>query len=80
MAGIELKEGAVPDPLNLFMNVEVDWKGGLGIELRELVSKKGSWVVLRAEVDCIVVLSACPNDITIVNGLNCRDVIFEVLD
>ncbi|CZR57930.1 uncharacterized protein PAC_07820 [Phialocephala subalpina] len=77
--GIELAKGEVPDPLNLFMNVNVDWNGAWGIELREPASRPGSYVVLRAEVDCVVVMSACPNDITMVNGMNCRDVLFEIL-
>jgi len=77
--GILLEEGEVPDPLNLFMNVAVDWSGGMSIELREPTSTPGSYVVLRAEVDCVVVMSACPNDITAVNGRNCRDVLFEVM-
>ncbi|KAF2665386.1 hypothetical protein BT63DRAFT_63543 [Microthyrium microscopicum] len=77
-AGIILAEGQVPDPFNLFMNVEVDWKADFGIQLREPLSRPGSHVTLRAEVDCVVVMSACPNDITMVNGKNCRDVVFEV--
>jgi uncharacterized protein len=77
--GIELAQGEVPDPLNLFMNVNVDWNGGTGIELREPTSTPGSYVVLRAEVDCVLVMSACPNDITAVNGRNCRDVLFEII-
>jgi uncharacterized protein YcgI (DUF1989 family) len=77
--GIELAQGEVPDPLNLFMNVDVDWNGGLGIELKEPISRPGSYVVFRAEVDCVVVMSACPNDITMVNGKKCRDVLFEII-
>lgn len=77
--GIKLEHGEVPDPLNLFMNVDVDWAGGKDIELREPTSVPGSYVILRAEVDCVVVMSACPNDITAVNGKHCRDVLFEML-
>jgi len=76
--GIKLEHGEVPDPLNLFMNVIVDWSGGKGIELREPASIPGSYVILRAEVACVVVMSACPNDITAVNAGNCRDVQFEI--
>jgi uncharacterized protein YcgI (DUF1989 family) len=79
VVGISLEPGQVPDPLNLFMNVAVDWNGGLGFELREPTSRPGSHVVLRAEVDCVVIISACPNDITNVNGMRCRDVLFEIL-
>lgn len=75
--GLELGRGEVPDPLNLFMNVNIDWAGGKSIELQEPTSIPGSYVVLRAEVDCVVVMSACPNDISAVNGNHCRDVLFE---
>ncbi|KAE9986633.1 hypothetical protein EG327_004225 [Venturia inaequalis] len=75
--GLELGHGGVPDPFNLFMNVHVDWAGGKGIQLQEPASTPGSYVVLRAEVDCVVVMSACPNDISAVNGKHCRDVLFE---
>ncbi len=77
--GIEVAPAEVPDPLNLFMNVDIDWNGAGDIELREPASGPGSYVVLRAEVDCVVVLSACPNDITLVNGMKCRDVLVEIL-
>ncbi|KAL2066847.1 hypothetical protein VTL71DRAFT_1271 [Oculimacula yallundae] len=75
--GVEVREEEVPSPLNLFMCVEIDQDGK--IELREPKSGKGSWVVLRAEVECLVVLSACPNDISAVNAWRCRDVEVEVL-
>jgi len=79
--GIGVAEGEVPDPLNLFMNVVVEWGdegGGRGIRLERPVTKGGEWVVLRAEVGCVVVLSACPNDVSEVNGGVCRDVLYEV--
>lgn len=79
VVGIEVAQGEVPDPLNLFMNVEVDWANDLSIKLREPTSPAGSYVVLRADVDCFVIMSACPNDITAVNRKNCRDVLFEIL-
>ena len=52
-----------PDPVNLFMNVPVKaLEGGKGGELglEKPVCPKGGYVVLRAEVECAVVMSACP--------------------
>ena len=45
------------------------------------VSKAGDYVVLRAEIDCIVAMSACPNDVLPVNGTNgvISDCHFELL-
>lgn len=34
----------------------------------EPLSKPGDYVVLRAEMDCIVAMSACPQDMLPING------------
>lgn len=57
---------AVPDPLNLFMNVAWDSEGRLAY--RPPVSRPGDCVRLRAELDLVLVLSACPQDMIPVNG------------
>jgi uncharacterized protein YcgI (DUF1989 family) len=70
----------VPSALNLFMNVEIQKDGTFRIV--PPVSKPGNSVIFRAEMDCLVVLSACPVDMLPLNGADCRpkDVEFEVLD
>jgi hypothetical protein len=67
-----------PAVFNLFMNVPIGPTGRL--ELVPPVSKAGDYVVLRAEMDCIVALSACPHDIFPVNGADAtpRDVAYVV--
>jgi uncharacterized protein YcgI (DUF1989 family) len=55
----------VPNPLNLWMNVPVE---GNAIDLTAPLSRPGDHVVLRALADVAVVFSACPMDITPVNG------------
>ncbi|KAL8788478.1 MAG: hypothetical protein Q9213_001701 [Squamulea squamosa] len=55
-----------PSPLNLWMNVPVQEGGKLAF--MEPASREGNYVVLRAEEDCLVVCSACPQDVTPVNG------------
>ena len=69
-----------PAPLNLFMNVPLKANGALAVAAPE--SKPGDYVVLKAEMDCIVVLSACPHDIFPVNGADStpRDVAYAMLD
>jgi uncharacterized protein len=56
-----------PDPLNLFMNVPVravgDGKGGK-MSLATPSCPREGYVVLRAEVECMVIMSACPMDLT----------------
>jgi len=66
-----------PSPLNLFMNVPVHQDGR--IEFASPVSEPGQYVCLTAEMDAIVVLSACPQDITAVNGGEPRDVHYCIL-
>ena len=58
--------GFTPAPLNLFMNVAVQPDGAI---LRASpASRAGDLVALRAEMDLILVASACPQDITIINS------------
>jgi uncharacterized protein YcgI (DUF1989 family) len=55
-----------PASLNLFMNVPVHADGSL--ERHAPASKAGDYVALRAEMDLLLVLSACPQDVTVING------------
>ncbi|MGY4526804.1 DUF1989 domain-containing protein [Pseudomonas sp. TE21394] len=71
----------VPNPLNLWMNVPVhDVQGKISLE--PPVSKAGDRIVLRALIDVIVIFSACPMDITPVNGADrtLKPVHFEILE
>jgi uncharacterized protein len=67
LAELGLTAPEVPAPLNLFMNIPVI--DGSRVEVRPPVSTPGSWVALRAELDCIVAFSACPQDMLPVNGV-----------
>lgn len=69
-----------PASLNLFMNVPISPDGAVRRE--PPLSRPGDSVVLRAETDVIVVLSACPQDITPINGAEHRprDITYLVQD
>ena len=56
----------VPAPLNLFMNIPWDLDGNISFD--PTVSAPGDSVLFLAEVDVIVVASACPQDIVPING------------
>jgi len=56
----------LPNPLNLWMNVEVS--GNSKMDLKRPVTKAGDVLVLKALMDCVFIMSACPMDITPVNG------------
>lgn len=66
MRQLGLKPPECPSPLNMWMNIPVNQNGGTewGVPL----SKPGDYVVLRARMDCIVAMSACPQDILPING------------
>jgi uncharacterized protein len=70
LAELGLAPPEVPSPLNLFMNIPWTREGRLSFE--PPVSTPGSHVVLRAELDCVVVFSACPQDMVPINGRDCR--------
>jgi uncharacterized protein len=62
--GLEPPE--TPSPLNLFMNIPVI--DGNAIDVLPPISTPGSYVTLRAEMDCYVAFSACPQDMVPING------------
>ncbi|PVH85599.1 polysaccharide deacetylase family protein [Cadophora sp. DSE1049] len=66
----------VPDPLGLFMNVSIEHNGQLDIRVPS--SEKGQYVVLKAETDLIIVMSACPQDMAPVNGGMPADCEYEI--
>ncbi|MGE5270180.1 MAG: DUF1989 domain-containing protein [Thiohalocapsa sp.] len=80
LAELGLTPPETPAPLNLFMNIPVI--DGNRVEIRPPVSTPGSHVMLRAEIDCIVAFSCCPQDVVPVNGLALRptEAHFAVLD
>ena len=57
----------VPDAFNLFMHVGFDEDGRY--YFKPPAGKRGDYIDLRAEMDCLVGLSACPaGDVSIING------------
>ena len=68
----ELRRQALetPSPWNLFMNTPVQADGSLSFE--PPVCRPGDYVLLRADLDCVVAFSACPQDIVPINGVACR--------
>ena len=79
LAELEVTATGTPSPLNLFMNIPVESSGQLSI--RPPASKAGDYVLLRAEMDCLVAFSACPQDLVPINGSDCvpTEAHFEIL-
>lgn len=69
LAGLGMTAPHTPSPLNLFMNVPMS--GDMELSFVGPTSKPGQYVTFLAELDCVVVFSACPQDLVPVNGAAC---------
>lgn len=68
MMAIGRNPPAVPAPFNLWMNIPIAADGN--IQWLPTVCKAGDKMTFRADMDLIAVMSACPQDITPINGHN----------
>lgn len=64
-------------PFNLFMNTIVDSDGAVRVE--RPLSRAGDYIELRAEMDLIVAVSACPCAESACNGYNCTPIAVDIL-
>ena len=55
--------------MNLFFNTGFDDHNQLVSD--EPWSRPGDYVLLRAEMDCVIAFSACPQDMVPINGVAC---------
>lgn len=52
----------IPDPFNIFMHTDIDKEYKTSI--KKPLSKKGDYIELKAEMDCLVAISNCADDIS----------------
>lgn len=66
LSQLRLRTDVIPQPVNVFMRIPVDASG----DLRWLAaaSRAGDAITFAAEMDCVVVVSACPQDLNAING------------
>ena len=76
LAPFDVPFDRVPDPINWFMNVAIRQRGEL--EIREPLSEANDHVLLRALMDAVVAVSACPQDKNATNGGTPSDVLVRV--
>lgn len=69
--------GVVPQPVNLFMQVPVRPDGTL--DWLPAATNPGDSITFRAELDCVVVVSACPQDLTVINNSRPTDLAIDIL-
>jgi uncharacterized protein len=78
MAALGHVEVDIPQPINLFMNVLRDADDALSFGVAP--TKPGDSVTLRAALPCVVVASACPMDLNVINGAGPTDVAIDLVD
>lgn len=64
--GVALPHGNLAS-FNIFMNIRVQ-PDGITLKTLPTVTRPGDYIVLRAEMDCYVAFSACPQDIVSIQG------------
>ncbi len=77
MLGLGFQGVGGPQPINLFMNIPVHEGGTLGWEPAR--SRPGDYVELRAEMELIVVLSSCPQDLVPISDGGLSELAIELL-
>lgn len=75
LAPFGIASDSIPTTFNIFMNVEVDSKGEL--KILPPTSKAGDSILLRAEMDLIVGLTACSAEMS--NNYRFKPIGFEIL-
>lgn len=66
----------IPNPVHFFMHVGLKARGEL--EIREPLSERNDYVLLRAQRRVIVAVSACPQDQNACNAFNPTDILIRV--
>lgn len=66
LKAVGVPKAETPCPFNLFQNSK--HIEGKGFDFRPAASKKGDYVLFRADMDAIVVFSCCPQDMIPINS------------
>src|SRR5699024_4779998 len=66
----------VPDPFNIFMHTNIN--DNYELTIHRPISKQGDYIDLRAEMDCLVAVTSCAEDLTECNGGVCTPIKLEV--
>ncbi|GAA3928783.1 urea carboxylase-associated family protein [Actinomadura viridis] len=77
LAGLGLAVDVTPQPVNVFMRIPVEGSGRLRWLPAE--SRAGDAITFEAAMDCVVVVSACPQDMAGINGDTLTPLAIDVL-
>lgn len=67
-----IPEAMIPDPFNIFQHSAIG--ADFRLETRAPLSRAGDHVEFRAEADCLVAVTACPQDQNPCNGWSITDI------
>ena len=76
--GIELEDVYSPSVLNAFANITIDQLGDGNILVKPPRSEKGDYIEFQADMDVVVVVSACPDDISPMNDHSCKAIQIQI--
>ena len=76
LVALGYKPAETPCPFNLWQNTPVEPDGSIGFH--PTVSKRGDHLVFRAEMDLVLCLSACPQDVLPINSRRPRSAHFQI--
>lgn len=71
-----IDERLITVPFNIFMHTRINTDGR--VEVKEPLSKPGDYVVLQAEMDLVVALTACSVEQSACNAYKCTAVAVEI--
>jgi len=77
LTAVGIHPNELPSPFNLWQNTPVEADGV--IKPNPPTAEKGDYIMFRAEMDLVICLSACPQDITSICGNRPRSAHFEIL-
>jgi len=77
MVALNLKPVELPSPFNLWQNTPVEIDGSIRPNPPE--SNKGDYIIFRAQMNLVICLSACPQDITSICGNKPKNAHFEIV-
>lgn len=72
-----IEKAYVPNPFNIFMHTHID--ESYKTSIKKPVSKKGDYIDLEAQMDCLIAISSCAEDISDCNLGVCTSIEVEVL-
>jgi uncharacterized protein YcgI (DUF1989 family) len=67
-----IPEAMIPDPFNIFQRSLI--RPDFGLETHEPLSRAGDFIEFEAQEDCLVALTACPQDMNPCNGWTITDI------